>query len=112
MRLNCLLTSYPNCDEFQVDRMLVFVSYDQATDRRTQLLLAENRLSLLESEIANVVLLLNAHLGSPASATVIVIRIEPDGTASYDCTFFDGEFEDRLFYVSRAKSGELTVDPT
>ncbi len=112
MRLNCLLTSYPHCDEFQVDRILVFVSYDQATDRRTQLLLAENRLPLLECEIPDVVHLLSAHVGSQVIATVIGIRIEPDGTASYDCKFFDGDFEDQYFYVSRAKSGELTVAPT
>ena len=102
MRLNCRLTSYPHCDEFQVDRMLVFVSYDQAKDRRTQLLMAETRLPLLECEIPKVVHLLTAQVGSQVSATVIGIRIEPDGTASYDCTFFDVEFEDRFFYVFRA----------
>jgi hypothetical protein len=110
MRLDRLLVSYPNCDEFQLDRVLVFVSYDQVRDRSRQLIDAENRLPALVADISTVEQIVKDHVNSTTSATVIGIRIQPDGTASYDCTFFDGEYEDQPFYVTRLGTGELCME--
>src|SRR5690242_4801575 len=109
MQLNCLLASHPNCDEFQVDRMLVFVSYDPARDRSNQLIEAEARLPCLEGDIPAVERLVTTHACSDVNATVIGIRVGTDGTASYDCTFIDDEREDEFFHVARTTTGELSM---
>jgi hypothetical protein len=110
MRLDCHLTSYPNCDEFQVGSLLVFVTYTAEQSRTWQIHEAERRLIDLEPEVPNVEALVTTYTGSTVPSEVISIRIYPDGTASYDCTFFDGEYEDKFFYVSRSTMGELQIE--
>jgi hypothetical protein len=110
MRLDCHLGSHPNCDEFQVDSIVVFVSYDAVRTRREQLVDAERRLATLEQDSPKVQALVAAHVGSAIQATVVGIRIQPDQSSSYDCTFFDGEYEDQFFYVFRAPLGELRIE--
>jgi hypothetical protein len=111
MRFDCLLGTYPDgTDEFQIGSRLIFVSYAPEKNRRQQLSDAERRLATLEQDIPKVVALVTSHVGSAVESEVIGIRIYPDGTASYDCTFFDGEYADKFFHVARSEVGELQIE--
>jgi hypothetical protein len=110
MRLNCLLGSKPDCDEFQVNRMLVFVNYDPMMSRSHQLIEAEMWLPLLEADIPAVERFVATCVGSDVNATVIGVRISTGGAASYDCTFPGGRHQDEIFYVARTITGELSLE--
>jgi hypothetical protein len=111
MKFSCLLGTYPDgTDEFQIGSRLVFVSYAPEKSRRQQLSDAEYRFVTLEQDISKVVALVTSYVGSTVKSEVIGIRIHPDGTASYDCTFFDGEYTDKFFYVARSQVGELQIE--
>ena len=112
MRLVEPLSSYPDRDEFQIGRVLVVVKYDQARARAEQVSEAGERLHFFEADILSVEALVEKAVSSTYPATVIGIHIEPDGTASYDCTFFKGEHEDEFFGVHRATNGRLTFNRT
>ncbi len=49
---------------------------------------------------------------STVTAQVIGLLINPDGSASYECTFFDGAHEDELVCVGRRKDGGLILERT
>jgi hypothetical protein len=70
---------------------------------------AEDILPTLEADIEEVERIVTVHVGGPVPAEVIGIRIEADGSASYDCTFFDGEHEDELTSVNRDVKGHLAI---
>ncbi len=46
---------------------------------------------------------------SDAPSSVFGIWIEPDGSASYTCGFFDGKMEGELVEVERSQEGVLSI---
>lgn len=111
-RLSGPLGSYPDRDEFQIGTMLIWVKYPPGQDRLVCLDRAEKILPILESDIVKAEQLATACVGSSVQATVIGIAIETDGSASYDCTFFDGEHEDTFISIDRASGGGLVPTRT
>ncbi|MGL6262557.1 hypothetical protein ACSZMC_01075 [Aeromonas jandaei] len=109
-RLLSLLGSYPECDEFQIGRLLVWVEYPSGRDRLACLRNAEAILPELESDISRVEELAAMSIESAVPATVTGIRIEAERSASYECTFFDGEHEDEFITISRDSGGYLFAD--
>lgn len=107
-RLSGPLTAYPDRDEFQIGRMLVWVRYPIGQDRSACLTRAEELLPSLELDISKAAELATREKGSTVPATVAGIMIEADGSASYDCTFFDGEHEGDFLTVHRDSAGGLT----
>lgn len=104
------LGSYPDYDEFQIGRMLIWVKYAPDIDRAFQLAEADKRLLVLEDDIPAVEQLVTMKVCSSVSAKVIGIHIEPDGLAEYDCTFYERYervHEDEIFSVSRLPNGKL-----
>jgi len=90
--------------------VLIWVNYASSKDRLTVLHAAEVRLPALEVDISKVEELATKKLDSVVPATAIGIRIETDGSATYECTFFDGEFEDRFVSIKRGCDGSLIVE--
>ncbi|WP_445769493.1 hypothetical protein [Rheinheimera sp.] len=111
-RLSDPLGSYSDRDEFQIGRMLVWVIYPSDEDRSACLYRAEKIFSVLESDIVKVEERVTVSAGSSTPATVIGITIEPDGSASYECTFFDGEHEDEFISIKRNVGGGLVAART
>lgn len=101
------LGSYPDYDEFQIGRMLIWVKYAPDIDRAFQLAEADKRLLILEDDIPALEQLVTMKVCSSVSAKVIGIHIEPDGLAEYDCTFYEGVHEDEICSVSRLPNGKL-----
>lgn len=108
-RLSGPLGSYPDRDEFQIGRFLVWVKYPSGKDRLACLRNAEEIFPDLESDIVKVEELATASIGSSVPATVAGITIEADRSASYVCTFFDGEYEDEFISIRRDSGGNLVV---
>ena len=108
-RLSGPLGSYPDRDEFQIGAMLIWVKYPSNKDRLSCLHRAEEILPDLESDVAKVEELATARAGCTVPATVIGITIEADGSAAYECTFFDGEYEDELISIHREPGGDLVA---
>ncbi|HIC8860555.1 MULTISPECIES: hypothetical protein [Aeromonas] len=109
-RLLNLLGSYPKCDEFQIGRLLIWVEYPSGKNRVACLRNAEEILPELESDISRVEELAAISIGSSVPATVAGIRIEADRSASYECTFFDGEHEDEFITIRRDSGGYLFAE--
>ena len=105
------LGSYPDRDEFQIGSILVWVirSSGGSSDEEHSACLcrADKIFPALESDIVKVEELAKVSVGSSTPATVIGITIEPDGSASYECTFFDGEHEDEFISIKRTAGGDL-----
>lgn len=108
-RLLSPLGSYPDQDEFQIGGILVWVKYTSNKNRVICLQKAEEILPVLESDIAKVEELATTSAGSTIPATVIGITIETNGSAAYECTFFDGEHEDEYISIVRDSIGNLVV---
>jgi hypothetical protein len=111
-RLSGPLGSYPDRDEFQVGRMLVWVKYPSGKDRVACLRNAEKILPDLESDVAKVEELATVSVGSSVPATVAGITIDADSSASYGCIFCDGEHEDEFISIHRESGGRLVAART
>lgn len=111
-RLSGPLGSYSDRDEFQIGKTLVWVMYPPDEDRSACLYRAERIFPVLESDIAEVEELATVSAGSSTPAMVIGITIELDGSASYECTFFDGEHEDEFISIKRSAGGGLVAART
>jgi hypothetical protein len=111
-RLSHPLGSYADRDEFQIGRTLVWVKYPPNENRISLLSKAEELLPVLEFDVSKVEELATKTIGSSISATVIGVTIEPDSSASYTCTFFDGEFEDVYIFINRKIDGSLVATRT
>ena len=68
---------------------------------------ADALLPTLIADMAAVEQIATQAVGSDAPSKVFDIWIEPDGTASYTCGFFDGKMEDQLVDVERSQEGVL-----
>jgi hypothetical protein len=77
-------------------------------DRQACLRKAEAILPTLEADVANVEKLAACVVDSSVPATVIGITIEADGSASYTCTFSEGEYEDEFISIKRNTNGVLS----
>lgn len=108
-RLSGSLGSYLERDEFQIGTMLVWVKYPSNKDRLSRWQRAEEILPVLESDVSRVEELATARAGCAVPATVIVITIEADGSAAYECTVFDGEHEDEFISIIREPGGDLVA---
>jgi hypothetical protein len=108
-RLSGPLGSYADRDEFQIGQTLVWVKYPPNQNRVSLLSRAEELFPVLEFDISKVEELATKAIGSSISASVIGITIEPDSSASYMCTFFDGEYEDEFISVNRMIDGSLVA---
>lgn len=108
-RLDFQLGQYEDRDEFQVDELIVWVTYAPTQDRATQLRRAEALFPLLESDIQKVEELTTQTVGSSVKATAIGLLIRPDGSASYQCTFFGGSHDDQFVDVERGTDGALSI---
>jgi len=92
--------------------VLVWVKYVPGKSRAEQISEAEEWLPLLEADVPSVEELVANAVGSSAPATLIGITIKPDGSAHYDCTFFEGAHEDEFFDVYREPNGRLVFNHT
>ena len=108
-RLTGALGSHADRDEFQIGQTLVWVKYPPNQNRVSLLSRAEKLFPVLEFDISKVEELATKAIGSSISASVIGITIESDSSASYMCTFFDGEYEDEFISVNRMIDGCLVA---
>jgi hypothetical protein len=110
-RLSGPLGSWDDRDEFQIGTTLVWVNYTSAASRDLQLSKAEALLPALERDVSTVEELVRKTVGSSVGATVAGIAIRPDGSSTYQCTFFGGDHEDEFFSVERKANGDLSIEP-
>ena len=69
---------------------------------------ADTLLPALIADIGAVEVIATEAVKSDAPSKVFDIWIEPDGTASYTCGFFEGEMTDELVIVERSQQGILS----
>lgn len=100
------LGSYPDRDEFQIGRMLVWVYYLEGEDRILRLSKANAIFPTLLAEIPKVEVMAGKVAGNDLYLQIIGISIKPDGSARYSCRHDDDRDIIGLF---RTDDGRLTL---
>ncbi|MFZ6778140.1 hypothetical protein ACO0LD_15015 [Undibacterium sp. Ji83W] len=101
------LGSYPDRDEFQIGRMLVWVYYLEGDDRLLRLSKANAIFPALLAEISKVEVMASKFAGNNLYLQIIGISIKPDGIAKYTCRHEDDD-ENEIDIV-RAGDGRLML---
>jgi len=100
------LGSYPDRDEFQIGRMLVWVYYLDGAERELRLSEANAIFSTLLVDIPNVELVARAAVGSGICLELMGISIKPDNQAIYAYMYDD---EENFISVTRTADGRLLL---
>ncbi|MBC3919012.1 hypothetical protein H8L32_16090 [Undibacterium sp. CY18W] len=98
------LGSYPDRDEFQIARMLVWVYYLDGDERALQLSKANGIFPAIQADIPKVEVMASRVSGE--NTKVIGISIKPDGSTIYTCR--QDDHEDSIDIV-RTVAGRLML---
>lgn len=101
------LSTYPDRDEFQMGRMLVWVFYLDREDRLSRLSMANSIFPALLAEIPKVEVMASKLAGNGQYLQVIGISIKPDGSTRYSCRHEDDD--ENEIHIVRTGDGRLML---